>query len=100
MPSAVDYTTIGGWNLATEFANHRDQLIEAAKIGYKLLAGSSIQPQAADCEDAVRVHIHGSASFDLMMQAAAISYDFVIWDMLAGCLSRILLDEEFHAISH
>jgi|SRR5690348_11462893 hypothetical protein len=100
LASATDYATIGGWNLAGQFAKHRDQLVDAAQLGYKLLAASGIPPQAVDCEDAVRVHIHGSADFDIMMQAAQISYDFVIWDMLAGCLARILLDEEFHAISH
>src|SRR5690348_14072603 len=79
LASATDYATIGGWNLAGQFAKHRDQLVDAAQLGYKLLAASGIPPQAVDCEDAVRVHIHGSADFDIMMQAAQISYDFVIW---------------------
>lgn len=100
LASALDYTTIGGWNLSAGFNNRRDRLIEVAKAGYQMLAASGNPPQAADCEDIVRVHIHGSAEFDALMQSAAISYDFVIWDMLAGSITRILLDEEFHAISH
>jgi hypothetical protein len=97
---AVDYTTISGWNLSGEFTAHRAELIDVAKLGYRLLAASGIPPQAVDCEDVVRVHIHGCAAFDTMMQSKAISYDFVNWDMLAGCIARILLDEEFHVISH
>jgi len=100
LASVSDYTTISGWSLSTEFANRRNHLIDIAKIGYGMLAGSGLLPQPSDCEDTIRLLIHGSAEFNDMMQVRVISYDFVIWDMLSGCLARILLDEEFHAISH
>src|SRR5580704_13452902 len=98
LASAMDYTCIGGWNLSKDFTQMRDRLLEVAKIAYKMLAASGRPPQPAECEDTVTLLLHGSSAFGLLMQAASISYDFVAWDMLAGSIARILLDEEFDAI--
>jgi hypothetical protein len=99
LASASDYACISGWNLSAGITKRRAQLIAVAQSARKTLMASGRMPQPGECEPMLIAHFHGSAAFAALMQDGQVMNDFILRDMLAGSLARILLDEEWTEIS-
>jgi hypothetical protein len=99
LASAIDYSCISGWSLSAEFSYRKPQLILVAKSAFQMLSASGRMPQPNECEDAVILHLLSSGPFAALMNAGNVQNDPIIRDMLAGCVARILLDEDWQDIS-
>ena len=64
-----------------------------------MLAASGKMPQPEECERPLIFHFLISSPFAALMTAGKVADDLLIQDMLAGCIARIILDEDWQDIS-
>ena len=99
LASALDYSCISDWNLLAELTQRRSALLLVAKVAFQMLAASGRMPQPEECERAFIFHLLISSPFAALMIAGKVPDDLIIRDMLAGCVARIILDEDWQVIS-
>ena len=99
LASKLDYSCISDWNLSAELARRRAQLLLVAKVAFQMLAASGKAPQPEECDRALIFHLLVSSPFAALMTAGKVADDLIIRDMLAGCVARIMLDEDWQDIS-
>jgi hypothetical protein len=99
LASKLDYSCISDWNLSAELTQRRSQLLLVAKVAFQMLAASGRTPQPDECERPLIFHLLVSSPFAALMTGGKVADDLVIRDMLAGCVARIMLDEEWQDIS-
>jgi hypothetical protein len=98
LASALDYSCISAWNLSAELTQRRSQLLMVAKVAFQMLAASGRMPQPEECERVLIFHLLISSPFAALMTAGGVPDDLIIRDMLAGCIVRIVLDEDWQDI--
>jgi len=86
------------WRLLDAYKSWRGDLIEVAKIAYRVLAQTTGQsPDRADCVDAVTVALLGSKRFKSIL-ASHRHLRVSVHAPLAETMARYLLDQDWNEI--
>lgn len=99
MLTVEERQTLAEWGLLEEYIDHKDELIEVARIAYWAVHGANIQPSRDEAfARALAVSLLASRVFSGMIKRTSFGVKREVQEVFAEMMAKYLIDKEWDGI--